>query len=294
MKFLIAIGSREYSESTLRVGMQVARALEASVTIVYVGPKISSFSTHDVKLAQESLERWEFELPGVEVLEWTFNFLAENKYITPENVNTGFQKNTLVHSESGRAELFLQGTVCKDVNLIMRNGDIITELRNEVALGEYDVTIIGGSRKRRMAHDLVQYINSSIFVVKDYNKDRNYRLLLAIDDSKGTRKALQFGAMVASAYGMEADLLTVSKKDYFGPGYKKAGKSAERTFSNLGIKSVSHWEVGDPVEVIAKKAGDDHIIIMGVSHMNPVIKFFKGSKPLSVLNICKGPILIVK
>lgn len=294
MKFLIAIGSREYSEPTLRVGMQVAKALEASVTIVYVGPKINSFSTHDVRLAQDSMERWNLERPGVEVLEWAFNFLADNKYITLESIDTGFEKNTLIQSETGRSELFLQGTVCRNVNLILRNGDIISELRNEVARGDYDVTIIGGSQKRRMAHDLVQYINTSIFVVKDFVKDRKYRLLLAIDDSRGTKKALKLGARVASAYRMHTDLLTVSKKNYFGPGYSNAGKNAERTFKRLGIPYESHWQVGDPVSEIVKMAGNDHIIIMGVSHMNPLLKFFRGSKPLSVLNSCNGPILIVK
>jgi len=68
MRFLIAIGSEEYSEPTLRIGMQVARGFGASVTIAYVGPKISGFTSHEVQLAHENLERWEFDRPGVEVL----------------------------------------------------------------------------------------------------------------------------------------------------------------------------------------------------------------------------------
>ena len=41
MKFLIAVGSQEYSGPTLRVGMEVAAAFYASVTVVKVGPRIS-------------------------------------------------------------------------------------------------------------------------------------------------------------------------------------------------------------------------------------------------------------
>jgi len=67
MKFLIAVGSKEYSEPTLRIGMRVAKAFKASVTICYVGPKISEFSTNVVRLAQENLERWEMEQTGVDV-----------------------------------------------------------------------------------------------------------------------------------------------------------------------------------------------------------------------------------
>ena len=41
MKILIAISSKEYSGPTLDVGMNIARALKASTTIVDVGQKIS-------------------------------------------------------------------------------------------------------------------------------------------------------------------------------------------------------------------------------------------------------------
>ena len=59
----------------------------------------------------------------------------------------------------GRSEVFLEGTFCEDLNLILRNGDIVEELKNEVQNHGYDVTIIGGSRKRRMSHDLTQYLS---------------------------------------------------------------------------------------------------------------------------------------
>ena len=81
MKFLIAIGSKEFSETTLELGMRVARAFKASVTIVYVGEKISAFSTSEVLMAQENLENWELDRQGVDVLEWAYNYLVENDYI---------------------------------------------------------------------------------------------------------------------------------------------------------------------------------------------------------------------
>ena len=43
MKILIAISSKEHSESTLNMGMQVAKAFNASTTIVDVGKKINDF-----------------------------------------------------------------------------------------------------------------------------------------------------------------------------------------------------------------------------------------------------------
>ncbi|NOZ74210.1 MAG: universal stress protein [FCB group bacterium] len=294
MKFLIAIGSKEYSEPTLRIGMQIARAFQAEVTILYVGDPISSFASHEVGLVHENLKKWDFDHPGVEVLEWAFDFLAENGYIRPQTVGDGFDENRLVAAGSERFELLLSGTYCDQVELIFRQGDIIPELRDEVDQGDIDVTIIGGSQKRRMAHDLVQYLDSSIFVVNQYDPQKTYRILLPVDDSQGTVKAVSFGIRVARAYGLEVDTLTVSKKDSFGPGYRGAARRATKFLNRAGVVNKSHFQVGDPVERISSFGCKDHIIVMGVSHKHPLKKFFAGSKPLKVMETCPAPILIVK
>jgi nucleotide-binding universal stress UspA family protein len=293
MKFLIAVGSRTYSEPTLRVGMQIAKAFQASATIVYVGEKISKYMVGHIQLAHERLEEWDFKRPGVEVLEWAFHFLAENGYITPLTIETGFRQNKLV-DQGTRAELYLQGTVCSEVNLILRNGDIISELREEVAREHYDVTIIGGSQKRRMGHDLIQFIGSSIFVVNNFQPDEKYRLLIAVDDSPGTNKAIKFGARIAHELGMEVTLLTVSKKDYFGKGYRGAANRAAKFMRRAGVTHENLFKVGDPATVIKATAGKNSIIVMGASRKHPLAKFFTGSKPLKVMEDCYCPVLIVK
>ncbi|MBL7014645.1 MAG: universal stress protein [Candidatus Marinimicrobia bacterium] len=294
MKILIAIGSKEYSAPTLRVGMKIAKALNASTTIVDVGEKVSKFNAKVVGLAQERMDSWEFDRPGIDVLEWAFNFLAENNYISPKMVDAGFPKNTLVDTGGNRSEVYLKGTVCEDVQLILRNGNIIEELRNEVKSGKYDVTIIGGSGERRMAHDLVQYIDSSIFVVNQFNPNQTYRLLLAVDDSTGTKGAIKFGVRVAQAFNIDVDILTVSKVDTFGKGYKGAAERAGKMMGRIGINYQNLYRVGEPSEMIKKEAGDNHIIVMGASSKNPLMKFFKGSKPLKVMEDCHCPVLIVK
>ena len=64
-----------------------------------------------------------------------------------------------------------------------------------------------------MSHDLTQYINSSIFVVNNYKPNQNYRLLLAVDNSVGTKKAVQYGVRIEQALDIEVDIITVSKTD---------------------------------------------------------------------------------
>ena len=81
MKILIAIGSKRYSKPTLHLGMKVAQAFNAKTTIIDVGEKISEFSSQLVELAQDQMESWDFDQPGVDVLEWAFNYLSDNSLI---------------------------------------------------------------------------------------------------------------------------------------------------------------------------------------------------------------------
>ena len=113
MKFLIAIGSKDYSSPTLELGMRVAKAFNAAVDIVYVGEKISAFSTSEVKLAQENLDNWEIDRKGVDVLQWAYEYLVENKYIRSDPENSDFNTDKLVQTDDDRCEVHLEGRMTK-------------------------------------------------------------------------------------------------------------------------------------------------------------------------------------
>ena len=81
MKILIAISSKTYSGETLRVGMKVGKAFNASTTIVDVGEKINQFSMKEVDMVQERMDSWDIDRPGVDVLEWAFEFLADKELL---------------------------------------------------------------------------------------------------------------------------------------------------------------------------------------------------------------------
>ncbi len=294
MKILIAVSSKKYSADTLSVGMKVVKAFNASTTIVDVGEKINQFSMKEVDMVQERMDSWDIDRPGVDVLEWAFEYLAEKELIKTNTIEAGFPKNTLVETEGGRSEVFLEGTFSENLNLILRNGDIVEELKNEVQNHGYDVTIIGGSGKRRMSHDLTQYINSSIFVVNNYKPNQNYRLLLAVDNSVGTKKAVKYGVRIAQALDIEVDIITVSKTDEFKDDYNKAADWASKFLRRTNINHKKIFLNGNPSELISREAGDNHIIVMGSSNRNPLKTFFQGNKSLKVLENSQCPILIVK
>tara|TARA_B100000579_G_scaffold133316_1_gene107811 strand:+ start:1963 stop:2847 length:885 start_codon:yes stop_codon:yes gene_type:complete len=294
MKILIAISSKEYSGPTLDVGMNIARALKSSTTIVDVGQKISEFSLKDVSMANEVMESWDMDRPGVDVLEWAYNYLSKNQFIEKQSIKDGFPKNLLIERGSGRAEVLLKGSALENLSLILRNGDIIKELRDEVHNYSYDLTIIGGSGKRDMAHDMIQYIDSSIFVVNNFNKNENYKILLAVDDSPGTAKAVKYGVRVAQAFNIKVNIVTISKDEHFSESDKKASAKAAKMMRRSGVDAETIFKIGDPAETIIETSGTNHIIIMGASSQSPIAKFFMGSKPLNVMSKCGCPILIVK
>ena len=146
-----------------------------------------------------------------------------------------------------------------------------------------------------MSHDLLQYINSSILVVNKYDTEKFNRVLLPIDDSSGSMKAVKYGIRVALAYKIGIDIVTI-----IGNGVDTAhGDNLKVTkiiklIRRSGVDYKHLEEKGDTVEKIIEKANDDKIIVMRASNMNPIKRYFKGSKPLSVMNKCNVPILIVK
>ena len=294
MKILIAIGSKHYSEPTLNLGMKVAEAFKAKTTIIDVGKKVSEFSSQLVELAQDQMESWDFDPPGVDVLEWAFNYLSENSLIDAKQIETGFPKNRLIDDGEDRKLVYLSGNVCEDVNLILRHGDIITELREEVQFGKYDVTIVGKSQKRNMSHDLIQYINSSILVVNEYDDENFNRVLLPVDNFPGSMKAAKYAIRVAISYDVGIDILNVldenKSKNEDSSNVSKIIKLIRRS----GVDHKYIKEDGDPVEKIIEKSNNDKIIVMRASNMSPIKRYFRGSKPLSVMNSCNVPILIVK
>ena len=294
MKILIAIGSKHYSEPTLNLGMKVAEAFKAKTTIIDVGKKVSEFSSQLVELAQDQMESWDFDPPGVDVLEWAFNYLSENSLIDAKQIETGFPKNRLIDDGEDRKLVYLSGTVCEDVNLILRHGEIITELREEVQFGKYDVTIVGKSQKRNMSHDLIQYINSSILVVNEYDDENFNRVLLPVDNFPGSMKAAKYAIRVAISYDVGIDILNVLDENESNNEDSSNVSKIIKLIRRSGVDHKYIKEDGDPVEKIIEKSNNDKIIVMRASNMSPIKRYFRGSKPLSVMNSCNVPILIVK
>ena len=293
MKILIAIGGREYSKPTLDLGMKIANSFKSSTTIAYVGKKISQFSEKDVSVVHQNLDERELYRPGIRTLEWAYDFLISKEYIQ-EKVANKFDDYLLVDEENSRMKVLLKGQQSDKIDLIMRTGEIIEQLKNEVETNNHDITIIGGGGNTGIHQKLIQFIDSSVFVVKNYSVNKNYKILLPVNDSKGSDMAIETAINFAKSYKLNVEIVSVPEGNKPIDEVENILKKTKEKFSKNRIRTSTKLIDGTPVNSIIDYAKDNSIIILGVSPKNSIMKYFFGSKPLSIAQKCNCPVLITK
>ena len=293
MKILIAIGGREFSKPTLDLGMKIANSFKSSTTIAYVGKKISQFSEKDVSVVHQNLDDRELYRPGIRTLEWAYDFLISKNYIEEKDSNK-FNDYLLVDEENSRMKVLLKGQQSDKIDLIMRTGEIIEQLKNEVETNKHDITIIGGGGNKGIHQKLVQFIDSSVFVVKNYSVNKKYRILLPINESKGSDMAIETAINFAKSYKLDVEIVSVPEDKKSIEEVEKILLKTKDKFLKNKIKASTKLISGSAVNSIVNHAKDDSIVILGVSPKNPIMKYFFGSKPLSIAQKCNCPVLITK
>ena len=289
MKFLIAIkNKKDESKNILDIGCKIAEGFSADLTICYVGKQSKALIEGDVNLARLSMAEWNIYHPGLEVLKWAFNILKDKGFA----LETEFDVKNLVE-ENGRIRLVLPKTTDNQIRLVLREGELLSELNQEVKYGVYDIAIIGSPRRKRTTQKIAQFLDTSIFFVKNFNPNWNYKILLCVDDSRATKRAVILSTRISKQFSADISSVTVSKTSFFGKVYRNAHLWAERYLKRLNITFESKFIHGNPVDVFIKEAGEDHIIIMGKAKGNEIMKFLLGSKPIHTAQQANCPILLV-
>jgi nucleotide-binding universal stress UspA family protein len=289
MKFLIALkNTTDESKNILEIGCKIAEGFSADLTICYIGKQSRALIEGDVNLARKTLSEWNIHHPGLEVLEWAFNILKEKGFAPDSEFNI----ENLVE-EKGRIRMVLPKTTNYQIRLVLREGDLLSELTNEVKHGEFDIAIIGSPRRKRMTHKMAQFLDTSIFFVKNFKPSWDYKILLCVDDSRATKRAVILSTRISKQFDAAVISVTVSKTSFFGKGYRNAHTWAERYLKRGGIPFESKLLSGNPVDVFVDEAGEDHIIIMGKAKGNEILKFIFGSKPIHTAQRANCPVLMV-
>ena len=293
MKILIAIGGKEFSKPTLDLGMKIANSFKSSTTIAYVGKKISQFSEKDVSVVHQNLDDRQLYRPGIRTLEWAYEFLISKKYIEETDTNK-FDDYLLVDEENSRMKVLLKEQHSDNIDLIMRTGEIIEQLKDEVEVNKHDITIIGGGGNKGIHNKLIQFIDSAVFVVKNYSVSKKYKILLPVNDSKGSEKAIDTAINFAKSYKLTVEIVAVYENKKSHEKTDKLLLGTKNKFLKNKINASTKILEGSTVNAIVDYAKDDSIIILGVSPKNPIMKYFFGSKPISIAQKCNCPVLITK
>ena len=291
MRFLVAVSSTIYSERTLQIGSAVANAFAADLSVVYVGDRPKEILSTGVGLSRDTLVNWNIHQPGVDVLRWAYRRLQEYEFIDPsaEQFDPANQVGDADH-----IRVVVPHVHGEKIRLILREGEPVDELKKETEYRDYLLTIVGGGSRKRLTRQLVQFVDTSLLFVKNFEPNRNYKVLLCVDDSRATKRAVIFGAQVATHFKSQVELLTVSKTKRFGPGYRGAAQWAEHYLKRQRVPFTQHFETGDPITIFTRMAGSDHIIIMGKSKQSPLKTFLIGSKPGETVLRAQGPVILVK
>ena len=289
MKFLIAIKNKENeSRNVLEIGCKIAEGFSADFTICYVGKKSQALIEGDVSLARKSLAEWNIYHPGLEVLEWAFNILKEKGFTGDIKFNV---KNLV--ENSGCIRMVLPKGKDYQIRLVLREGELLSELNKEVKRENFDIAIVGAPNRKRMLHQLAQFLDTSIFFVKNFNPSWDYKILLCADDSRATKRAVILSTRISKQFSAEINNVTVSKTNFFGKGYRNAHQWTDRYLKRMNVSFRSKLLSGNPVDEFVRAAGDDHIIILGKSKGNEIFKFIWGSKPIHTAQRANCPVLLV-
>ena len=287
MNFLIIIkDTSERSKNILQIGSKIANAFSANLSIIHVGKKSKALIEGEVNLARITMGEWNILHPGIEVLNWAYETLKEFDTIIalkPEDYVNHTKRITLSLAQSSG----------RDVELILREGELIEEVSKDIDEFKYDLAIIGCPKKKRNTHQVVQFFNTSVLIVKNFRKDWDYNIQLCVDDSRATKRAVVFGARIANHYKKEVKLLTVSKTNLFKSGYRNAHRWAQKYLKRTNITNESLLISGSPVDIIVSEASDDHFIIMGKAKGNEFFKYIRGSKPIHVAQKANAPVLLI-
>ena len=293
MRFLIAIkDDSEASRNNLQIGVNIATVFGADISVVYIGHRPRGLIANEVAVAQRSLSEWNIFHPGIGVLKWAFDTLRNLGFIAAD---VGEFDPSNILEEKDRFRMILPHVSGDKIRLILREGQILQELKNETEFRHYDLAIMGDPSTRRRSHQIIQFLDTSILIVKNFRPSWNYPIMVCVDDSPATKQAVIFATEISRHYDSAIRLLTVSRrKGYFGKGYRNASRWAKKYMTFHKVKPQVSYIFGHPADVFVREAGQNYIIVMGKSTGNEIFRFIFGDKPIHTAQRAQCPVLIVK
>jgi len=290
---MICMGGEVFSGGTIRFGGRIAKAFQADVSVLYVENSIPYFLRNEVQLSRQKLSEWSIEAPAIRLLKMARDVLQEMALIRVLSSGEIETRHEMKPDVLGAHEWHGYGPQGENIRFRVREGDIVDNIKAEVASGGYDLVIVGASRKRRLVHKILQFVDTSILIVKN-PQERDYGFLLCTDGSEGARKAELFAAKAARLLKAPLTVLSIFPT---ADQQHHAMEAVERCARFLTRGRVSYDTIvreGEVEEIILAEARPDQEIVLGASRGSEWKKFLLGSTPIRISQNGHSPVMIVK
>jgi len=177
---------------------------------------------------------------------------------------------------------------------------------NETERGNYDLIVIGHSGEEEqephlgsVAKKVSQHVKIPVLIARE--KRQVSKILVPVDGSENSEKALQYAALLTKKTNAEMTLLYVQESGLFKLRPEVSKKIGARILSEAadqikGIKLDRKLESGDPARTITQTASEENydLIVMGSKGHSAVAQLLLGSVTDHVIHYANRSVLIIK
>ncbi|KUO41739.1 MAG: hypothetical protein APZ16_03825 [Candidatus Hadarchaeum yellowstonense] len=276
---LVPIDGSRSSFQSEEVAADIADKFGSRVTILHVVPQVirnlpSEFVQQVSDSIRKEMEDWSLERGKLALEEAKKLFVGKKARI-----------NTMLVKFANPAETILKVAEEKGSDIIVIGNRGTGEIE-EFSLGS-------------IAEKVSKHAKCSVLIVK--KGMRMSKILVAVDGSKHSQKALDYAAQLALKYKASVTLMNVAQTVYpflKADAVKSIGElivsSAAKRVKDLKINR--RVEIGDPAKTIIEvvKSENYDLIALGSRGLNPAEKFLLGSVSDRIAEHAQCSVLIVK
>jgi nucleotide-binding universal stress UspA family protein len=293
MHLLICAGGERQSRDTLKLGIRLASALRADLSVLYVQPP-----SRPVALA-ESGSTWtaagagRSECVETATMRAIVGLLREGGLL-PAGVDKARVRHPPKEIQRGVCEYHLYSARGENIRIRERQGDVIQNVRMETQEVRYDLVVVGApGDEEGPVRQIIQAVDTSVLVVKN-PRDVTYRLLLCMSNPQAARRAQDFAVRAASLLDTAVDVLCIFAYPWEEDGALNLIESSVRLLKHFRISHSVRLRRGPLVRTILREATPGHIIVMGAGEGSSAHRALAGGVPAEVTRRGVCSVLLVK
>ncbi len=188
---------------------------------------------------------------------------------------------------------------------IVRNADAAEAIIKEAKQGDYNIIVLGHRPAGQMpilrgvAEKVSRHAETPVLIAR--GEEKISRILVPLDGSENSTRALQYAAMLSKKTDAKITLLHVQEEGFFKlkPELSKQLGVGILTVAAEQVKDVKvdkEMKLGDPAKVIVETAtsGKHHIVVMGSKGHSALDRFLLGSVSDHVIHYTDSSVLLVR